>query len=247
MFRFSFFRIPVGVHFTFLFIAVIVGVRGSNTRFGAAAETTAILIAIFAAVLAHEAGHAFTARHYGASDISITLFALGGVTSYRGDPPLSPGRRFMITAAGSAAGIVVGGSSALLAATGIFDSTSELFRFSGRWFIFASLGWGLLNWIPIRPLDGGQMLTAALEIVAPRRADFIARVVTAVVGGAIVAAAFAFGQPLMGLYVAFIAMFGMRRQNRQEATSSNSARSVGTGDDERSAGPAPDTPPDFPI
>ena len=118
----------------------------------------------------------------------------------------------MITAAGSAAGIVVGGSLALAWWAGAFDEASILARLVGGVFIWASLGWGVLNWIPIRPLDGGQMLTAALEIVAPRRAETIARTVTFVVGGVVIAVAIAFDQVFMAVYVAVIVFIGSRGQ-----------------------------------
>ncbi len=246
MLWFTFFGIPVGVHFTFLFIALIVGARGNRTEFAASAAVAAVLIAILVAVLVHEAGHALTARYYGADDITITLFALGGVTTFSNDPPLSPGKRFVITAAGSGAGIVAGGAALLLAVAGVFEGMSELFKFSGQWFIIAALGWGVLNWVPIRPLDGGQMLTAALEIVAPHRGENIARIVSGVVGAALVAVAFAIGNPLMGLYVAFIALVGLRRQDRpDEATSYGSGDA---NDEQNHAGERTrETPPEFPI
>jgi hypothetical protein len=37
--------------------------------------------------------------------------------------------------------------------------------------------WGLLNWAPIRPLDGGHLLTSLLEKVAPKNGEKIGNVV----------------------------------------------------------------------
>src|SRR5665811_1349195 len=37
--------------------------------------------------------------------------------------------------------------------------------------------WGLLNWLPIRPLDGGHLFSSLLERIAPRRAETIANIV----------------------------------------------------------------------
>jgi hypothetical protein len=37
--------------------------------------------------------------------------------------------------------------------------------------------WGLLNWLPIRPLDGGHLFVSLLQKLAPSRADRIANVV----------------------------------------------------------------------
>lgn len=238
----------MGVHFSFVLIAFIVGGGGNLTDLGAATEITAVLAAIFVAVLLHEAGHALVARRFGAKNISIALFALGGVTTYSNDPPLSPGKRFVITAAGSAAGIVVGGSLALLWWAGLFDSASTLARLIGGMFIFASLGWGVLNWIPIRPLDGGQMLTAALEIFVPRRAESIARVVTVVVGIVLIGVALRFDEPFMAIFVAVLVFLGLRGPGAPEQKKAVTERSAGfepkgSLSDETLNEP----PPEFPI
>jgi membrane-associated protease RseP (regulator of RpoE activity) len=49
--------------------------------------------------------------------------------------------------------------------------------------IFINVFWGLINWVPIRPLDGGHLLLALLEKLAPMRAQTIARVVFTVTSG----------------------------------------------------------------
>jgi Zn-dependent protease len=40
--------------------------------------------------------------------------------------------------------------------------------------IVVNVFWGLLNWAPIRPLDGGHLLTSLLEKVAPKYGERIA-------------------------------------------------------------------------
>ena len=203
MLRFDLGQIPVRVHFSFLFIAFF----GPRRDLEGMAVWT---VAVFLAVLAHEAGHAFTARAYGVGSISITLFALGGATMFPLDSKLTPGRRFVVSAAGSAVGIVLGGIVWLFWLNGAFDDATDIVRLAGLSFIWAALGWGVLNWIPIRPLDGGQMLTSALQIVSPERGPGIARVVSGVVGGAIVIAAFLYNQTFLAIFVAFITLVGLR-------------------------------------
>jgi Zn-dependent protease len=243
--RFSLSGIPVQVHFSFLLIAFILSGDGTQEGLGIVAELTAVAVAVFAAVLLHEAGHAFTARRFGAENISITLFALGGVTTYGSARPLSPGKRFTITAAGSAAGIAVGGPVLLLWRAGYFDEASTLLRFSVSWFMFASVGWGLLNWIPIRPLDGGQMLTSGLEMITPRFAEPIARVVTLLVGATVIVVAVANGFYLMAFFVAFLVVIGTRSQRPpEEATQAPSAEPPG---EEHREEPVVEEPPEFPI
>lgn len=201
--RFDIGEIPVRVHFSFLVIAF----------FGPRRDVEGIVVwtvAVFLAVLAHEAGHAFTARAYGIGSVSITLFALGGATMFPASAELTPGKRFVISAAGSAVGIVLGGIVGLLWLNGAFDDSSPIVRLAAISFIWAALGWGILNWIPIRPLDGGQMLTSALEIVAPRRGSTIARVISGIVGATIVVIAYVYGQEFLAIFVAFITIVGLR-------------------------------------
>ena len=245
MLRFSLSGIPVRVHFSFLLIPFILGGNGAEEGLGLIAAVLAVAVFVFAAVLLHEAGHAFTARRYGADDASIMLFALGGVTTYSAGTSLSPGKRFVITAAGSAAGIVVGGMVLLLWRAGAFDEASTLLRFGVRWFIFASLGWGVLNWIPIRPLDGGQMLTAGLEMVTPRYAEPIARVVTLFVGAAVIWAALAYGEPIMAFFVGFLVIMGIRSQ--RPPASSPEAAPPDLSAKEAPRNPMQEEPPEFPI
>ena len=234
MLRFTLFGIPVGVHFSFLFVSFLaMGIYDGSAL-------VAFTVAIFLGVLVHEAGHAFTARAFGATQVSITLFALGGVTVFSTDPPLSAARRFLISGAGSAAGIATGGPLLLLWRAEVFDGLSRLARV-GLWsFIIAALFWGVLNWIPIRPLDGGQMLTAGLEIITPRHADAIARVVTVVVGVAAIVVAIAYGQIFAAFFVGFLVLMGARRTTRPGSAPEPAPT---TYDRE----PTREEPPEFPI
>jgi Zn-dependent protease len=55
--------------------------------------------------------------------------------------------------------------------------------------ILVNVFWGLLNWAPIRPLDGGHLLTSLLEKVAPKNGEKIGNVVFLVTAlGALAAA-----------------------------------------------------------
>jgi len=145
--HFSIGPLPVQVQPTFLLIAIFLGLRPGWT-----VPSLALWVGIvFVSVLAHELGHALAARHYGAT-VEIELFLMGGVTRWsRLD--LAPARRVLIAAAGSTVGIVIGlttwallgdaiGTSAPLLGQAIFDV------------IWVNLGWGVLNWMPIRMPSG---------------------------------------------------------------------------------------------
>ena len=200
--RFDLSDIPVKVHFSFLVIAIL----SPSSR---AVDVIAWTLVAFLAVLLHEVGHAVTARHYGATPVTITLFALGGVTVYPAKDDLTPGRRFLIAAAGSTVGIVTGGVVGLAWLAGVFDGASQVVRTAALGYIWAGLGWGVLNWIPIRPLDGGAMLTSALEIVTPHRAVDIARAISLAVGITASILLYRWGMTFGAVFVLVITAMGL--------------------------------------
>lgn len=205
MVRFALLKIPVAVHWSFALIGILVlGVYEP-------AEVVGWIVGVFLAVLFHEMGHALTARAFGAHPVKITLFGLGGVTTYPADTELTPGRRFLIAASGSAVGIALGGLLFLARTT---DPIAGLFPF-GRalvsGFILAGLLWGALNWLPILPLDGGNMAWHALEFVTPRRALRIAKGLTIVTAVVIAYVAIVVWDNMFGaVFVALIASQGLR-------------------------------------
>ena len=77
-------------------------------------------------------------------------------------------------------------------------------------FIWASLGWGLLNWIPIRPLDGGAILTSFLEIVIPKRAFAVAKVISAIAGAAAAFVLWRMGSTFGAVFILLITLTGLR-------------------------------------
>jgi Zn-dependent protease len=205
--RFPFFGVPVSVHLSFGLVALF-GL-GSYRGWDLVAWT----LAVFVAVLLHESGHAFTARLFGAGDVTITLFALGGYTTWRPTRPLDPWRRFLISAAGSAVGIALGLAVLLAGRRGAFGSAPEVVFTFLNVFILAGLVWGVLNWIPILPLDGGHMLESLLEMVVPARAAAIARVVSVVVGVALIGVALYYRQTFLALFLGLIVLSGVRSRS----------------------------------
>jgi membrane-associated protease RseP (regulator of RpoE activity) len=130
---------------------------------------------VFVSILIHELGHAFTARAFG-SAVAIELNGLGGLTRWApASGVITPGPRALIAAAGSAVGLVFGGLVWLVATR--FAPFPPLLAFVLESTIYVNVFWGLVNWLPIRPLDGGHLLESLLEKVAPARAEVIARVV----------------------------------------------------------------------
>jgi len=211
--RFRVFGIPVRLDLTFLVIVLIGGFRRPE-------DIAAWSLAAFLAVLAHELGHALTARAFGVRGISITLFALGGVTTYPAVPRLAPGRQFLVSAAGSAVGLVVGGAAFVLGRAGLFDGADRVVLVFVSSLVWVGAVFGLFNWLPIRPLDGGQMMTSLLELATDRRrADIIARAVSLGVGSVAAVLAFVYLTPFAGVFVILITLAGVRSRPPEQAPS----------------------------
>jgi Zn-dependent protease len=202
--------IPVSVHFSFLVVLYFTYTWTDDLQ-----EAVLLALGILFGVLLHETGHALTARRFRAADVAITVFVLGGVTTYKPPTGLSAGRRFLIAASGSALAMA-GGVPVLLARRSdlITGPTLETVSFG---FVLAALFWGLLNWVPIRPLDGGQMLTSALQIVWPERGANIAKVVSALFTGGIAIWLINAGQGLFAMYVVLIGAIGLRNDPGTQA------------------------------
>ncbi|HEX6145268.1 MAG TPA: hypothetical protein VF083_00730 [Acidimicrobiia bacterium] len=182
MLSFRLLGIPVTIHPSFLIIAGLLGLSS-----GRLALLFAWVGIVFVSILIHELGHALTARAYGA-EVEIELNAIGGLTSWSlPEGELGPGRRAIVAAAGSAVGVFFGGAVLLVSSiTGPYDGTAD---FVVANLIRVNVFWGLLNWAPIRPLDGGHLLTSLLEKVAPKNGVKIGNVVFLVTALAALAAA----------------------------------------------------------
>lgn len=169
--RFRLFSIPVSVRPSFLIVAALISFRFSREL---PLFFTWIGI-VFVSILIHELGHALTARAYG-SEVKIELNAIGGLTSWTiPADQFGPGRRALVAAAGSGVGVIFGGLLWLIAqAAGPFAGLTD-FIVDGL--IRVNVVWGLLNWLPIRPLDGGHLLQSLLDKLAPERGERIANII----------------------------------------------------------------------
>ena len=202
--------IPVSVHFSFLFLLYFTYTWTNDLQ-----EAALLGMGIFAGVLLHETGHALTARKFGAADVTISIFVLGGVTTYKPPPGLTAGRRFLVAASGSA--LAIAGALPVLFAARSDLITNQTLGLIADGFIFAALVWGILNWIPIRPLDGGQMMTSALQIFWPERGANIAKVISVIFTGGAAIWLINSGQTLFAMYVVLIGFIGLRNDPGTQA------------------------------
>ncbi len=247
MVRFRLFGIPVGVHATFLFVALLgaTAYRGWDIAWWT--------VAAFVSILMHEMGHALSARGFGAAGISVTLYGLGGLTTFSHGRELTHGRSFLISAAGSFVGIVSGGAMFLLANAGVFDGASRAVVVLVNSFVFTSLVWGVLNWLPVVPLDGGHMVQHLISIFDEERAPFIGQVITWATVAVLSPIAWVNGYRFAVLILGFFALAGWReyrdemdRRTAAKHRSEAAERGVVVPDEVRPAPPAPPTPPAHP-
>lgn len=153
--RFTFFSIPVNIHPSFwISIVIFVGIYDSLTF-----EKLILGLVFMLTLLFHEYGHGLTARYFGKNP-KIDLIAFGGYTSYN-DNSLTKTQRFLITLNGPLFDGILILLAYYLLKTNIFHN------YYMRYFLHVTMRlnifWGLINLLPIYPLDGGKILAYLLE------------------------------------------------------------------------------------
>ncbi len=162
-------------------------------------------------ILAHEFGHALTARRHGISTSSIKLWIFGGVAALS-SPARSPKAEFQIAAAGPMVNgmlaVAFGGLTAIVSRSGGPDAITLI----GTGLTVLNALLAITNLLPAAPLDGGRVLTALLWARTGR--PEWARLISARCGLVLSAAATTFGlvelliwERASGLYTLAIAMF----------------------------------------
>ncbi len=152
--------VPVEVSVWFFAVALFLGMSA-----GSAVGGLLWIAALTVSVLAHELGHALTARRYGLGP-RIVLHGWGGLCHHA--PARTERQDLTILAAGPAAEIALGLGAFLLS-----DLLATAVPAVGRaapilpWFLntlgWISVVWGGANLVPIWPLDGGQMAYTLLQ------------------------------------------------------------------------------------
>jgi Zn-dependent protease len=131
---------------------------------------------VFGSVLVHELGHATAVVAFGLEP-RIDVHGLGGTTSWTGGSGLSHAKRIVISLAGPAMGFVAGALVVALRHSPVWPHTPSGDFLYGN-LIFANFGWGVFNLLPVLPLDGGNVLSSALDAVMKGRGERPARIVS---------------------------------------------------------------------
>jgi Zn-dependent protease len=195
---------------------------------------------VFVSILVHEFGHGLSAERFSASS-SVLLYGLGGLCFYHPEPRGWP-RRLAIILAGPGAGFMLYGVVLLVASLSLGITFSEnmaltrailglgadprlvlsgILKFpeGDTWvaslyndLVYINLCWGLVNLLPIWPLDGGRASEILLKLVNTKRGQRWTHVISLLTAGGLAIYAYTMTSDLfMTLFFASFAM--MNYQN----------------------------------
>lgn len=176
--NFRFLGIPVRVQPWFWLIMALFGWNwtGGNPRL--------LIIWVmcgFVSIMVHELGHAVMFRIFG-SHSAITLHGFGGYAQTN-NPPREAWQRLIVSAAGPLAGfILVGIAVATAFLTGWPVGNPYLEEVYNDLF-FMGVFWGILNLLPIWPLDGGKIARELFAMVRMRNPDILTHQISIGVAG----------------------------------------------------------------
>ena len=168
------FGIDVKIHWTFLILLAwfFFSYYRETQLLESGLYGVGFVLAVFACVIAHEYGHALTARRYGIRTRDITMLPIGGLASLERIPE-NPRQELVVALMGPAVNVVIaGGLYVYLAATGqlpnLVNYAETAARLDPQYFaenLFAvNLLLVVFNLIPAFPMDGGRVLRALLAM-----------------------------------------------------------------------------------
>lgn len=152
--HFSLFGIPVRIHPYFWAVGVILG--WGTIELGLE-FMLAWLACLFFSILIHELGHAFAAEYFG-WPANITLYHFGGLASFQPVRGWTPQRSILISISGPGAGFLFYAIIRVISGTVFKEGyPNDMVYFIFLQLEWINLYWGLVNLIPVMPLDGGQV------------------------------------------------------------------------------------------
>lgn len=221
--RFNIAGFPVRVHPLFWVIAILLG-SGSNNL----GMILIWIVVVFVSILVHELGHAFAFRRYG-QDSHILLHFSGGLTIPQSTPwgggyaniGLTPNQHIIVSLAGPfagfllagltlAVGVALGGKIILTTILGVIPFPVVLMPYGSILtdifitMLWVNVFWGIINLLPVYPLDGGHVSRYILIQHDPMSGLRTSLWVSVITGGILAVAGMVF---LGSIYMAFL--FGL--------------------------------------
>ncbi len=168
---FTFLGFPIHIHFTFLILLALFVFPGWGPGVDRHILQLAWVPILILALLAHEVGHALAIKRLGYGRSQIMLWGMGGLCT--NTSRYKPKDGLLIALAGPVAGALVG-----LPFAGLYllEHSPLAPALAGN-ILMATVGFSLLNLLPIFPLDGGRALVYALRLFSKRydRAEWSVR------------------------------------------------------------------------
>jgi Zn-dependent protease/predicted transcriptional regulator len=207
----KFFGIQVYIHWTFWILIVWVFLMHAGSPQGVNQGIWGVLfiLALFACVVLHEFGHALTAKRFGVVTRDITLYPIGGISSFESMPE-KPAHELLISLAGPSVNVVIAiGLWIYLSSTGQVPDLSSLnaaqvanlpFLYS---LFIANAMLAVFNLVPAFPMDGGRVFRALLGFTMNRATA--TRIAAAL--GQILAIGFVFLGFFYNFWLVFIGLF----------------------------------------
>jgi Zn-dependent protease/CBS domain-containing protein len=124
---------------------------------GGLLTATAFLVSL----LAHELAHAVVAQRNGLTVTGITLWLLGGVARYEGEPP-TPAAELRIAGSGPLVSLLLAAAFGIVSAGMLITGADGLVSGCVTWLALINALLAVFNVIPAAPLDGGRLVHALL-------------------------------------------------------------------------------------
>jgi stage IV sporulation protein FB len=210
MLRFWIFRFPVTVQLWFWITCFLLGGGlhpAAYSNVGNLAGIAIWVILAFFSILAHELGHSFMGRRFGATP-EIVLHGFGGVAIMHGSR-FNRRQDLLVTAAGPMASAALG-TICLVALVYTPRATAPEVWEALASLVWINYFWTLVNLLPIQPLDGGLLLRTAL---GDRRLQITATIGAVVAAGVALLALMA-GRVFLTLLMAMLAFENWRMRPR---------------------------------
>jgi Zn-dependent protease len=203
--QFTLFGFPVRVIPWFWVTGLILGFDLLQDREDGPLLLLIWLSIVFVSILIHELGHATLAHLFGYPP-SILLYHFGGLAMFEPLRGYTTARSILISLAGPAFGFVLGGivyfGSRLIPP----DNLSYVGRVAVAQLIWVNIGWGLVNLLPVLPLDGGRISQEACMAASKYRGVTISLWISIVVAGAVGAWFLMNGQRYNGFFFVALAI-----------------------------------------
>jgi hypothetical protein len=125
----------------------------------------------------------------------IELHGMGGTTSWVHGRDVGHARSIAISLAGPFAGFALGIPVLIAMRMELLQPQHILARYALTQLLWVNIGWGVINLVPMLPLDGGNVMRSFLHIVTKGKGEKAARIVSIVFASAMALVGLLFAHP----------------------------------------------------